>query len=123
VGSSSEGQGGFEGDQTQTEASDGRVQMRTDHLGVRKCQHAVFPGGCVPGATDGSMPVGSGLTFSNHLFGHPLLKPPLACELSRNQPSMHFSFIILEQIDQVASTGVSCGKGEKARPLKSCNLL
>jgi hypothetical protein len=50
----------------------GQGQWRTDHLGVRKwhvcswetkdrlCQSREFPAGRVPGATDGSMPVGSG---------------------------------------------------------------
>ena len=75
AGSSSEDQGQLEGGQAETKASDGQGQRRTDHLGVRKwqcvpgrpadrlCQRRVFQAGCVPGATDGSMPVGSGRVF------------------------------------------------------------
>ncbi len=72
VESSSEDQVWLEGGQAEIKASDGQGQMRTDLLGVRKgrhvpgrpadhlfCQSRVFQGGCVPGATDGSMPVGS----------------------------------------------------------------
>ena len=71
AGSSSEDQGQLEGGQAETPAVDGKGQMRTDRLGVRKWQHVpgrpgdrlrqrrVCQGGCVPGATDGSMPVGS----------------------------------------------------------------
>jgi hypothetical protein len=70
AGSSSEDQGQLEGGQAET-AADGQGQMRTDHLGGMKwqrvpgrqadrlCQSRVCPAGCVPGATDGSMPVGS----------------------------------------------------------------
>jgi len=69
--SSSEDQVRREGDEAETQASDGQEQMRTDHLGVRKwqrvpgregdrlCLRRVFQAGYVPGATDGSMPVGS----------------------------------------------------------------
>ena len=75
AGSSSEDQGQLEGGQVETEASDGQGQRRTDLLGVRKwqrvlgrqadrlCQRRVVPAGCVPGATDGSMPVGSARLF------------------------------------------------------------
>jgi len=71
AGSSSEDQGRLEGGEAETKASDGQGQMRTDHLGVRKwqrvpgrqadrlCQSRVCQAGYVPGATDGSMPVGS----------------------------------------------------------------
>jgi len=71
AGSSSEDQGQLEGGQAETEASDGQGQMRTDHLVVRKWRHVpgrpadrlgqsrVFQAGYVPGATVGSMPVGS----------------------------------------------------------------
>jgi hypothetical protein len=70
VGSSSEDRLEFEGDQAETPAADRQGQMRTDLLGVKKwqrvpgrpadrlCQRRVFPGGYVPGATDGSNPVG-----------------------------------------------------------------
>jgi hypothetical protein len=72
AGSSSEDQVRLESGQTEIKASDGQGQRRTDQLGVRKwqpvpgrpgghpCQSRVVPAGCVPGATDGSMPVGSG---------------------------------------------------------------
>jgi len=71
AGSSSEDQGQLEGGQAET-AADGQGQMRTDHLEEMKwqrvpgrqadrlCQSRVFQAGCVPGATEGSMPVGSG---------------------------------------------------------------
>jgi len=71
AGSSSEDQVQLEGGQAETPAADGQGQRRTDHLGVRKwqrvpgrqadrlCQSRVFRVGCVPDATDGSMPVGS----------------------------------------------------------------
>jgi hypothetical protein len=71
VGSSSEDRLELEGDQAEKPAADRQGQMRTDLLGMRKwqhvpgrqvdrlCQRRVFPAGCVPGATDGSMPVGS----------------------------------------------------------------
>jgi len=71
AGSSSEDQGRLESGEAETEASDGQGQRRTDLLGVRKwqrvpgrqadhlCQRRVFQAGCAPGATDGSMPVGS----------------------------------------------------------------
>jgi len=71
VGSSSEDQGQLEGGQTETKASDGQGQRRTDQLGVRKWQcvpgrqgdrlgpSRVCQAECVPGATGGSMPVGS----------------------------------------------------------------
>jgi len=72
AGSSSEDQGRLESGEAETKVSDGRGQMRTDHPGVRKwqrvpgrpadrlCQSRAFQAGCMPGATDGSMPVGSG---------------------------------------------------------------
>jgi hypothetical protein len=71
AGSSSEDQGQLEGGLAEIEAPDGQGQRRTDQLRVRKwqgvpgrladrlCQRQVFPAGRVPGATDGSMPVGS----------------------------------------------------------------
>jgi hypothetical protein len=74
--SSSEDQLQRGGGQIETSALDRRGQRRTDHLGIRKrhrvpgkpadslCQSNVVQGGCVPGATDGSMPVGSGLLLS-----------------------------------------------------------
>ena len=70
AGSSSEEQVRLEGGQAEIPAADGQGQRRTDHLGVRKWrqvpgrpgdrlyQSRVFPTGSVPGATDGSMPVG-----------------------------------------------------------------
>ncbi len=70
AGSSSEDQLRLEGGQVETPAADLQGQMRTDHLEVRKWQRVpgreedrlyqsrVFPAGYVPGATDGSMPVG-----------------------------------------------------------------
>ncbi len=72
VRSSSEDQVQLEGGQAETPAADGQGQRRTDYLRVRKwqrvpgrqadrlCHHTVFLAGYVPGATDGSMPVGSG---------------------------------------------------------------
>ena len=72
AGSSSEDQLRLEGGQTETAASDGQGQRRTDQLGVMKylrvpgregdrlCHHTVFQVGCVPGAPDGSVPVGFG---------------------------------------------------------------
>ena len=74
VGHSSEDQGQSEDDQAEIEAWDGQGQMSTDLLGVRKWKYVpgrsrdgpyrrrVFPAGCVPGATDGSMPVGSAVS-------------------------------------------------------------
>jgi hypothetical protein len=71
AGSTSEDQLRHEGGQAETKASDGQGQRRSDHLGVRKWRHVpgrqadhlyqsrVFQAGCVPGATDGAMPVGS----------------------------------------------------------------
>jgi len=71
AGSSSEDQGRRVGGEAETKASDGQGLMRRDQLRVRKwqrvpgrqadhlCLRRVFQGGCVPGATDGSMPVGS----------------------------------------------------------------
>jgi hypothetical protein len=71
AGSSSEDQVRLEGGQAETQALVGQGQRRTDHLGVRKWlrvpgrqadrlyQRRAFPAGYVPGATDGSMPVGS----------------------------------------------------------------
>jgi hypothetical protein len=71
AGSSSEDQGRRESGEAETKASDGQGQRRTDQLGVRKwqrvpgrqadrlCHRIAFQAGCVPGATDGSMPVGS----------------------------------------------------------------
>ena len=71
AGSSSEDQVQLEGGQAEPKASDGQGQRRKDHLGVikwqrvpgrrgdRLCHPTVFQVGCVPGATDGSMPVGS----------------------------------------------------------------
>jgi deazaflavin-dependent oxidoreductase (nitroreductase family) len=48
--------------------------------------------------------------FSNHLFSHAFLIPPLACSLSSNEPSVRsLSLIILEQIYHVASTGKTAG--------------
>jgi len=70
AGSSSEDQVRLEGGQAEIPAADGQGQRRTDHLRVRKwrhvpgrqadrlCQSRVFPARYVPGATDGSMPVG-----------------------------------------------------------------
>ncbi len=77
VESSSEDRLEFEGDQAEKPAADRQGQKRTDHLGVRKwqrvpgrradrlCTSRVFPVGCVPGATGGSMPVGSA-RFRDH---------------------------------------------------------
>ena len=72
VGSSSADQVRLEGGQVEIPAADGQGPMRTDLLVVRKwrqvpgrqadrlsCQRRVLQEGCVPGATDGSMPVGS----------------------------------------------------------------
>jgi hypothetical protein len=72
AGSSSEDQVQLEGGQAETEASDGQGQRRTDLLRVMKWRHVpgrqadrffyqrrVFQMGYVPGATGGSMPVGS----------------------------------------------------------------
>ncbi len=71
AGSSSKDQVQLECGQAEIPAAVGQGQIRTDHLGVRKwqrvpgrqadrlCQSRVFPAGYVPGATDGSMPVGS----------------------------------------------------------------
>jgi hypothetical protein len=71
AGSSSEYRVQPESGQAETKASDSQGKMRTDHLGVRKWQPVpgrqavrlykkrACPEGCVPGATDGSMPVGS----------------------------------------------------------------
>jgi hypothetical protein len=76
AGSSSEDQGQFEGGQAAIPAADGQGQRRTDHLEVMKwqrvpgrpadrlCQRRAFQEGYVPGATDGSMPVGSGRFLS-----------------------------------------------------------
>ena len=76
AGFSSEDQVRREGGQAETPARDRQGQMQTDHLVVRKWQRVsdrqgdhlfylrrVFPGGCVQGATDGSMPVGSAATI------------------------------------------------------------
>jgi hypothetical protein len=75
AGSSSEDQGRRVGGEAETKASDGQGLMRRDQLGVRKwqrvpgrqadrlCQSRVCPAGSVPGATDGSMPVGSAATI------------------------------------------------------------
>ncbi len=72
AGSSSGGQLQRERGQAETPAADRQGQRRTDHLEVRKWQRVpgregdhlylrrVFQVGCVPGTTDGSMPVGSG---------------------------------------------------------------
>ena len=76
AGSSSEDQLWCEGSQAEIPAADGQGQMRTGLLEERKwqhvpdrpgdlhCQRRVLPAGCVPGATDGSMPVGSAATKS-----------------------------------------------------------
>ena len=70
AGFSSEDQERRKGGEAETKASDGQKQMRTDHLGMRKeqrvpgrqaerlCQRKVSQEEYVPGATDGSMPIG-----------------------------------------------------------------
>ena len=71
AGSSSEDQVQRESGEAETQASDCQGSRRTDHLEVRKWQRVLgrqgdhlyqsraFRGGCVPGATDWSMPLGS----------------------------------------------------------------
>jgi hypothetical protein len=70
AGSSSVDQVRLEDGQAETPVANGQGQRRTDHLGGREwqrgpgreadrlCQSRVVPAGYVPGATDGSMPVG-----------------------------------------------------------------
>ena len=72
MGSSSEDRLEFEGEQAEKPAADRQGQRRTHLLGVKKwqrvpgrpadrlCQSRAVPAGFVPGASDGSMPVGSG---------------------------------------------------------------
>jgi hypothetical protein len=96
VGSSSEDKGQLEGGQAETKASDGQGQRRTDHFRVRKwqcgsdrpadrlCQSRVCQEGCVPGATDGSMPVGSAKVLSAPF-------PAGLMRLQRIRPLEHFT--------------------------------
>ena len=86
VESSSEDQVRREGGQAEIPAADGQGQRRTDHLRVRKGRHVpgrqadrlslgrVVPAGCVPGATDGSMPVGSTRLYIQLLYIYNITK-------------------------------------------------
>jgi hypothetical protein len=66
AGFSSEDQVQLEGGQGQRRTDQLRVskwQHVPDRLADRLCQSRAFPAGCVPGATDGSMPVGTDSTI------------------------------------------------------------
>jgi hypothetical protein len=75
AGSSSEDRLRCEGGEAEMQAADRQGRRKTDHLWMRNWQcipgrsgdhlhrRRVCQGGCVPGATDGSMPVGSGRLF------------------------------------------------------------